>query len=1033
MADYVSILRRTLDGLGDKATPSLRERVYSRARDAVKRQLDGMNPPPAEEVVAKQYDNLERAIAEVEASFGGGAAAAEAPDAPSEGAAPDATPVHGAPTETGPAEAATATGPATQAPSATDEAEAGAAAPDAVRHDGPTDDGVPAGPVSSGRDDVPDASTSSFTSAPAPDVMGSDDAGLGDPRSGEGDASDVPSFGDAEPAGTGDPVRPGAASGSPTPFEGHAPDGGTAEGAFAADDGPFGGTETHPDPHGSVDAGAPSSSLDHPGGEAEALDYGVADMPERRVGAGDPAPVPPAAPADPIAGPTMEDVYGTSDLPAAPASFASLSRGGDAAPAVPDETISSPEGDRAGPGQATPSAGDPGVRSSDPLAAVPPYEDGVADYGDADVGVAVGAPVAPQDPPVPGTDPFAGDPGADETLPASTVASEVGGGADPAGPERSLASSIRDGTYFSEREQAVSAGLDPSLLVEPQDGPVEPPASPSSADLDVPRLPRADAEPIGDDLDALRARVGMLPVDGGHPIAPPADQPPVPGFSPTAPAAPDTDRAPAAPAGTTDLDRTQPVPPAAVDAAIPAATAGVGAVAADRLAVDRSAVSTPRDVDARAVTAGTPAPEARLDMPPPATGERRGRGGLVLTLAGLVVVGLGAGWALRDELADASGVEGFRTAFGLEDTIGSMLGTAPTDPAVDDDPADTTLADGGDVVVDPPTADDPTTGGDGPADPAAGGAPTDVAPVDDGPADEGTVDVAATQPDKFDDRLPGADGVAAPDAPDAPVVDVAPADDDASVRDVPTVATDGEGTPATDDPAPADDPAAADPPAADASDTDAPDTDAPVTDGAQETQEVASADPVEPVVAEGDGRGFLVEEPLGGQPAQPQSGAVRWSIVQESPGSDLPTEPAIRGEVRLENGVGVSVTVRRNADAGLPASHLIELVFLQPENGEAIAIERVPVVGFKDSLQVAARPLVAVPAKITDDFHIVGLNNFDTAVESNLALMGGEDFMDVQMLYGNGRRATMTLEKGTRGDEVFAEVLKAWADAPLPG
>ena len=372
-------------------------------------------------------------------------------------------------------------------------------------------------------------------------------------------------------------------------------------------------------------------------------------------------------------------------------------------------------------------------------------------------------------------------------------------------------------------------------------------------------------------------------------------------------------------------------------------------------------------------------------------------------LGSLVVIAgaLGAGWAFRGELADTTGVEGFRTAFGLEE----MLGVAPGEP------------DG--TVTEPVVTEN--------ADDAAGSEPI-VADVPDAaeepavaepPADQGTVDVAATQPDKFEDRLPGAETDVDAGA-DNPVVDVAPADDDASVRDVPTVATDGDGTPAADDPATQGEAADADPAAPDAPSERLP-------------EEVASADPVAPVVPEGDARGFLVEEPVGGQPVTPQTGAVNWSVAQESPGGDLPDEPAIRGDVTLPNGVSVSVTVRRNADEGLPASHIIELVFAQPETGEPLVVQRVPVVGFKDSLQVAARPLVAVPAQITDDFHIVGLNNFDTAVESNLALMREEDFMDVQMLYGNGRRATMTLEKGAKGSAVFEEVLAAWAAAPLPG
>ena len=66
MADFVAVIRRAVDGLTDN-NPEMRVKVYDKARGAVRRQLEAMNPRPPEEMLQRQLDKLESAIVEVEA------------------------------------------------------------------------------------------------------------------------------------------------------------------------------------------------------------------------------------------------------------------------------------------------------------------------------------------------------------------------------------------------------------------------------------------------------------------------------------------------------------------------------------------------------------------------------------------------------------------------------------------------------------------------------------------------------------------------------------------------------------------------------------------------------------------------------------------------------------------------------------------------------------------------------------------------------------------------------------------------------
>jgi hypothetical protein len=176
-------------------------------------------------------------------------------------------------------------------------------------------------------------------------------------------------------------------------------------------------------------------------------------------------------------------------------------------------------------------------------------------------------------------------------------------------------------------------------------------------------------------------------------------------------------------------------------------------------------------------------------------------------------------------------------------------------------------------------------------------------------------------------------------------------------------------------------------------------------------------------------KAFFYEERTGQEASTAETGAVVWSEIQQSPGNDLPPEPAIRADVTIpQNGMKLRLTIQRNADKSLPASHLVELVFTLPDGFRGGSIDNVQRVAFKDTEQVAGDPLIAIPAKIADNFFIVALNDATNAVATNLSLMQREEWIDIPMTYRTGRRALITLEKGVPGDKVFEDVLKAWGE-----
>ena len=175
---------------------------------------------------------------------------------------------------------------------------------------------------------------------------------------------------------------------------------------------------------------------------------------------------------------------------------------------------------------------------------------------------------------------------------------------------------------------------------------------------------------------------------------------------------------------------------------------------------------------------------------------------------------------------------------------------------------------------------------------------------------------------------------------------------------------------------------------------------------------------------------ILYEEGGSGTQDAADAGSVVWSVVQESPGDGLDPEPAIRARVEVpERDVVLLMTIKRNGDRALPATHLIELVFATPDDFEGGAVQEINRYVLKESEQGRGEPLAGVPARIADGIFMIALDNLDAARERNVTLLKGRDWIDIPLLYRTGRRALMTLEKGEAGKAVFDEVFAAWESA----
>jgi hypothetical protein len=144
-----------------------------------------------------------------------------------------------------------------------------------------------------------------------------------------------------------------------------------------------------------------------------------------------------------------------------------------------------------------------------------------------------------------------------------------------------------------------------------------------------------------------------------------------------------------------------------------------------------------------------------------------------------------------------------------------------------------------------------------------------------------------------------------------------------------------------------------------------------------------------------------------------------------SPASGFEPEPAVRADVEiLERRMTVTWSLRRNTDKALAASHTIEITFNLPADFPGGGIANVSGILMKQAEQARGTPLSGLAVKVTNGFFLIGLSAVDTDVRHNVQLLKERSWFDIPIVYANGGRATLAMEKGAPGDHAFAEIFR---------
>jgi hypothetical protein len=149
---------------------------------------------------------------------------------------------------------------------------------------------------------------------------------------------------------------------------------------------------------------------------------------------------------------------------------------------------------------------------------------------------------------------------------------------------------------------------------------------------------------------------------------------------------------------------------------------------------------------------------------------------------------------------------------------------------------------------------------------------------------------------------------------------------------------------------------------------------------------------------------------------------VTWNFVPSGPAG-----PEVVANIDVpERNLKIKMTIRRNTDQTLPASHVVEVVLNVPGNFPGKGVRDVPRVVLKPAEDARGQPLIGASAKVDNNFFWIALSGENQDVVSNTKLLKEREWFDLPLLYESGQRAIVTFEKGTPGDRVFERALAAW-------
>ncbi|MBB2963309.1 histidine kinase [Methylobacterium sp. R2-1] len=179
-------------------------------------------------------------------------------------------------------------------------------------------------------------------------------------------------------------------------------------------------------------------------------------------------------------------------------------------------------------------------------------------------------------------------------------------------------------------------------------------------------------------------------------------------------------------------------------------------------------------------------------------------------------------------------------------------------------------------------------------------------------------------------------------------------------------------------------------------------------------------------------RAILYEENQSDPRAQPIStnGHTVWRVEAVNGAQGEPLQTVLRANVEFPDaGLTLAMTMRKNLDATLPASHTIELAFTNnADAGAKRAVQNIGLLQLKDEEAARGSPVSGLPVRVRENLFLIGLSSLKSDVDRNTELMLHKNWFDLALTYTSGQRAVISFEKGAAGTQALQNAFAQWRE-----
>lgn len=167
-------------------------------------------------------------------------------------------------------------------------------------------------------------------------------------------------------------------------------------------------------------------------------------------------------------------------------------------------------------------------------------------------------------------------------------------------------------------------------------------------------------------------------------------------------------------------------------------------------------------------------------------------------------------------------------------------------------------------------------------------------------------------------------------------------------------------------------------------------------------------------------------------------GSAKWRVETISSGT---TKAAVRADIEIpERRMSVTWSLRLSRpDPASAPTYFIEIAFNLPAGFSGGGVNAVHGILMKQSAQARGTPLIGKAVNMTAGLFRAYLSAAEPDMQRNLMLLNGSPWLDIAIVYADGTRAIIALEKGTSGERALARAFPEWnklpsaSDAAVPG